>query len=492
MNNMRNQLKYQSFLIAVLGVLLLLSSCGGGGGIAGIDGSGEKPQTQVSITGPISGFGSVIVNGVHYNTDNAKIYVRGELAQEMELNVGDYVLVVGEINENGEGVAREVHYQPRVSGLIDWVDIDRNRLAVMGQTIQLVEDTTYSSDIMPRNIEGFKVGQSVTVSGSVDADNVIRATRIQMNRDNADFEVLGAIERLSKETFIFYVDDLKVDYSNVPGANFQVREGKVVTVKGSVLADGALVATEINFELDYRKLHSVDNVELTGFVKNLSGFGEFMIDTLPIKVDQNTQFVGGTWGSLHVNQKVRIEGALAVDDKLLATVVELLPSPDMQVYGTLQSIVPASWGSPYLGHVQVQDHIFWVQFDTRLDGNQERRIRFEDLRVGDTVYVSGFALYGNLIASSIAVDNREFENFTYDIQGYVYAVVPEQKSFSIFNTRVMTNEKTVFGDGFMSIEEAQFYAILTNQYVQVRGYFENYMMVATRVQFVSPWGPPPY
>lgn len=484
---MRNQIQYQPFIAALS--LLLLSNCGGG--FVGIDGSGSKPQLQVSATGPINGFGSVIVNGVHYNTDNALVYIRGNLAEEMALDVGDYVVVVGAINSDGEGIANEVHYQPRVTGLVETVDVNLNRLSVMGQNIQLMEDTTYSSDIAPRNIEGIKPGQKVTVSGISDAQNVIRATRIELS-EYADFEVLGAIESVDSQKRVFYIDDLKVDYRNIPVTVEQMRDGKVVAVSGQDLQDGTLLASAINFNMDYRQLRSVDSIEFTGFVKNktISGFD---IDTLPVAVDANTVFQGGKKADLSNNDKVRIKGAITDQDVLLAELVEFLPSPDMKVYGTLQSVIPASWGSPFLGKVQVQDHIFWVKFDTRLDGDLEQRISFMDLRIGDSVYVSGYAKEGNLYATSIAVDNRQFEHFTYDIQGFAFAVVPEQHSFSIFNTRVVTNEETVFGDGYNSYTQDQFYNILTSQYVLVRGYFdfERYMMVATRVTFIFPWGPPP-
>src|SRR5690606_37821511 len=126
----------------------LVGSCGGGG-FAGIDGSGVKPE--LSVVGPINGFGSVIVNGVHYNTDNARVLVRGQPAAEVDLNVGDYVTVVGGINAAGEAVAYEVHYQPRVTGEIQWIDVELNQFAVLGQVIQLLVDTVYASDIMPRN-----------------------------------------------------------------------------------------------------------------------------------------------------------------------------------------------------------------------------------------------------------------------------------------------------------------------------------------------------
>src|SRR5690606_34955909 len=148
---------------------------GGGGHYAGIDGSGAKPE--LSVVGPINGFGSVIVNGVHYNTDHAKVLVRGEPADEIDLNVGDYVTVVGGTNAAGESIAYEVHYQPRVTGEVQSVDVERNRFSVLGQTVQLLADTVYSSEIMPRNIRAISPGQRVSVSGPLDADNIIQATR---------------------------------------------------------------------------------------------------------------------------------------------------------------------------------------------------------------------------------------------------------------------------------------------------------------------------
>lgn len=486
---MRNLMKIKTVAVFSL-ALALVSSCGGGG-FAGIDGSGEKPRMNVSASGPINGFGSVIVNGVRYNTDDAKVYIRGELGEEGALDVGDYVVVVGEINEEGEGVAREVYYQPRVTGPVESLDVNLNRLVVMGQTVQLMEDTTYSSDIIPRNIEGFALGNRVTVSGVADADDIIRASRIELNA-TAPYEVLGAVEAINLVDQTFKVDQIRVDYSGVPGAASHLHEGEIVAVWGEELDGNTLQAFDINFDMDIRQLRGVDNVELSGFVRNLYADG-FNIDSLPITISDQTEFAGGDRTDLSDNTKVRVDGQLGEGDSLVATRIEILPTPDMQVYGSIQSIVPAAWGSPFWGTVQVQDHIFWVTFDTRLTGDQEQRIGFTDLRIGDSVYVSGYSKYGNLYTTSIAVDNREYlyEEFTYDIQGFVYAVVPDQNAFSIFNTRVVTDENTIYSDGFRSYTHQEFFDILTTHYVQVRGWFdfEKGVMRANRVIFMVPWVP---
>ena len=59
----------------------ILASCGGGGGSAGIGGTG------ITSGGTITGFGSIFVNGVKYNTDAAT--VSGDLMRNKKVGVLD-------------------------------------------------------------------------------------------------------------------------------------------------------------------------------------------------------------------------------------------------------------------------------------------------------------------------------------------------------------------------------------------------------------------
>ncbi len=54
--------------IAALAVALVVAGCGGGGGGSS---SGTVAPTASVYSGPITGFGSVIVNGVRFETNNA-------------------------------------------------------------------------------------------------------------------------------------------------------------------------------------------------------------------------------------------------------------------------------------------------------------------------------------------------------------------------------------------------------------------------------------
>lgn len=449
----------------------------GGGGFAGIDGSGAKPE--LSATGPINGFGSVIVNGVHYNTDNARVLVRGELAEEVDLNVGDYVTVVGGTNEKGEAVAYEVYYQPRVTGEIQWVDQERSRFGVLGQVIQLQEDTIYDSALVPRNIDALEIGMRVSVSGPMDADYQVRATRVSLD-ESPFYELLGLVEELDPYTRRFVVNGQAVSYSPTQAAS-GLANSKLVVVRGELDGD-LLVANEISFTQDYRQLRGIAAVELSGFVKNLQAEGRFNLDSVPVMVNSATRYLGGVKSDLNNNFKVRVVGALDASDVLVATELELLTAPDTQVFGEIQSVypvfgVPGSWGK-----IKVQDQEFWVVLDTRLTGEFERRIGFYDLLIGDRVYVSGYSRDGKYIATSVAVDNRDA--YSVEIQGVAYMVSAPLKAFSIFATRVVVGPNTTYSQTWIPLTETELFNKLPNQYVRVRGHYEKGFLVARQVQLM--------
>ena len=93
---------------------MAVAACGGSGTqTAGIDRGGVA--TPVSVVGPITGFGSIVVNGVHYNVDKASIVVDGNPATASDLALGQVVTVVGERDAAGStGTANQVLFQTNV------------------------------------------------------------------------------------------------------------------------------------------------------------------------------------------------------------------------------------------------------------------------------------------------------------------------------------------------------------------------------------------
>ena len=131
---MKSLFKRQHILgIAGAAATALLIGCSGGE-----SGTGIQANNQTSV-GEITGFGSIYVNGVRYNTDGATIYIDGNQASEDSLAVGMVVTIEGSVNSDGlNGTALTVATRTEVEGLVLQNDIAvSGTLNVMGQTEDL-------------------------------------------------------------------------------------------------------------------------------------------------------------------------------------------------------------------------------------------------------------------------------------------------------------------------------------------------------------------
>ena len=103
--------------IAFLSVLGLLTACGGGGSSGSPPAPPNNPPgpTGIVTVGPISNFGSVVVNGVRYETSNATFMIDDTPGSESDLAVGHVITVRGTVNANGtSGTASTIFFAERV------------------------------------------------------------------------------------------------------------------------------------------------------------------------------------------------------------------------------------------------------------------------------------------------------------------------------------------------------------------------------------------
>ena len=107
MKNRNRQLIFAAFLFS-----LFIAGCGPANEpVAGIDRGG----LQGGGVGSVSGFGSVIVNGTHYETGSAAISVNGVQSTEDELEVGYVVVIQADFSGSG-AQARVVDFSHSVIG----------------------------------------------------------------------------------------------------------------------------------------------------------------------------------------------------------------------------------------------------------------------------------------------------------------------------------------------------------------------------------------
>src|SRR6202035_5957216 len=102
--------------------------------VAGIRGPGSPTPPPAVAAVPITGFGSVFVNGVEYITANAQILIDHQPGTEAQLHAGQVVVIKGSVNADGAtGTATEVTFDGDVRGPVSQIDLTTNTLVVLGQ-----------------------------------------------------------------------------------------------------------------------------------------------------------------------------------------------------------------------------------------------------------------------------------------------------------------------------------------------------------------------
>ena len=151
----------------------ILAACGDGGGetVAGIDARGN-PSAAIVSQGTVTGFGSIFVNGVRYDTNAASFQIDGATGTEADLAVGDVVIVFGTLNA-GEttGTAETVLFDDVVEGPVTAIDDVANTITVLEQLIRIDADTSFDDNISPASIAGLALNDIVEVSGFIRADS---------------------------------------------------------------------------------------------------------------------------------------------------------------------------------------------------------------------------------------------------------------------------------------------------------------------------------
>lgn len=166
---------------------------GGTGAVAyGGDGIGGT-----GIVGTISGFGSIIVNGLKLEYD-AKTTVEsdGRPAALTDLKVGQVIEGVAWRDARGDLRLERLEIRHTVTGPISSIDYDTERLVVLGQTVRvnLAGDGGHKSAF-----SSLKVGDMVRVSGLRMESGVIVASRLDQTDDDGRVLVRGPVSSASAE-----------------------------------------------------------------------------------------------------------------------------------------------------------------------------------------------------------------------------------------------------------------------------------------------------
>jgi len=369
-------------ILAVVGSAVVLVASGSNyDALAGIH-AGGAPATS---KGTVSQFGSIYVNGVRYDTNQTVFLIDGELGYESNLQVGQVVTVFGSIDAGGTtGTADLVIYEDAVEGPVTGIDPLLDRFTVLGQTIIVTDDTSYSFRESADSLSDLRDDDIVEVSGHVNADGVVVATHIGSATADDGFDVTGTVISVSNESYSLTIGGLEVDFSaaNIYGLPSGIPDvGQQIEVTGSY-SSGEFVAATISNAPRAISAFPGDEVEIEGLVTNYVAPWNFEVDGVPVSIGWGTQFEGGWLFHIVPNAKLEVEGYFASDGRLVADAVEFERTGSNRIEGQVENVFG---DEVVVGGVTVR-----VDTETEYEDNgdaDEHRFGIDDLRTGDYIRV---------------------------------------------------------------------------------------------------------
>jgi len=466
-----------SVLAATLAALIV--ACGGGG-----SGSSMSNLTPVLATGTITGFGSIYVNGVHFQTSSATIRKNGQTVAESQLAVGEVARVKGQKNDTDDtGAAETIDVDESVVGPIAAIDTTNSVVTVLGQTVKINTGTSFSMNIQPADLSGLKVGDTIRVSGLIDSSGNIVASRIELNGASAPLQVLGTVSGLDTTAHTFKINALVVNYSsaNLTGfAGGQPSDGDLVEVQGTMFDATTMTLTATHVarqQSEQEEAGESSEVEREGLITRFVSATDFDVDGKPVTTTSSTMYRNGTAADLALNAKVEVEGTLNSSNVLVASVVAFHHNGRIELESTATAVDATAGTLTVLG-VQIT-----VTSTTRFEdksSTEMEKFNLSNIMVGDTVDVRGFespAGSGKVVATRI---EREPASTTVTVSGpFTAGTSPD---FTVLGITIDASSATIKGQGSATLTLADFFTQAVGHSVEVSGTLSGTVVTASEIR----------
>jgi len=464
------------YLLFTLSGALLVAACGGGNEqVAGIDARGNPVASAVVSKGTITGFGSVIVNGVTYDTSSATFSIDGSDGMQSDLAVGDVIVLRGTINDDGTSpTAASVTFDDAVEGPISAIDSDTQTFTVLGQLVRIDADTSFDDSISTASLDGLSVDDVVEVSGFFLADGSISATRIELKPAGGELEVTGIVADVAGTTF--NINDLVVDFGSAMINNFPggaPENGQRVEAKGDALGgSGELIATEVEFK-GGNLGDDGDRAELEGFITRFDSATDFDVEGVPVTTNAQTVFENGTSADLALNRKIEVEGDIDAAGVLVATKIEIKAAGFIRIESLVEDV--------QADRLTVLGIVITVDESTRYEDKSAAAVELfslADISAGEYVELRGFEDSSGVIATRL---EREDFDGEVALRGFVDSV--NDPDFTILGVTITTIVATVFTDIDESpLTAAEFFLQANGRLVEASGTLNGSIIVADEIE----------
>lgn len=291
-------------LLAMLGAAGL-SACGGGGDVAGV-GMGGTGSFSV---GPITGFGSIIVNGIRYDDSTASITSDDSPFLRSDLRLGMVVAVQGSpVDSNGRSTATRIALGSELVGPA--VSLTGSGFSVLGQVVQVDSSTFYGPSL--GTLSGLRANDVVEVHGVAIAGtpNTLRATYIERKSPSTDeYRIQGIVTAHDAVLETFSIGTLNMSYASTDPDDVRVSPNLGALVRVRLLAGTGPVWTVERIRRPEDGLDPFNaDVEFKGTISAFTSLSSFSVNQIPVNAT-GAEFPEGT-GGITPGAYVEVRGRL--------------------------------------------------------------------------------------------------------------------------------------------------------------------------------------
>lgn len=349
---------------------------------AGIEGTGDT----MTSSGVVTKLGSIYVNGVHFNTDNAEVYIDGELTSSEALAQGMVVEVEGTAGESaGDAIANKVNFNYLVTGAINSIQVDSNNmlyLSLPGYEVIVPENTIFSGT----DYDNLSVDDIIAVSGLEMDSSTIYASQIK-SAGEADYtSLLGQVTELNTNNRTFLINDVIIAYGQAEMLSTttlnNLQAGELIQVRGYLARDENVLSAQTLTKVKRPAYDNRVTVAQEGFIADYASIQSFRVNGVLIDAS-NAEFFGGEASQLHNRLRVSVKGVFK-DNFLYAQEVRMILPSNFKTTGRIDSVDLAQ------KTFRVADFEFKIEWFTVFDDAEtfsNRYFNLADLRIGDQVEI---------------------------------------------------------------------------------------------------------
>ncbi|WP_054018511.1 DUF5666 domain-containing protein [Piscinibacter sakaiensis] len=280
-------------------LLAALPGCGGG---AGVGGTGDTAGSFSS--GAISGFGSVIVNGVRYDERGARIEDdAGRPRAAADLRLGMVTEIdAGPVQRDAAGqllaVAERVRIASELSGPVAAL-LPPDAFVVLGQTVRISVATVVDE----RMAGGLLAGLAVEVHGYSDGSALV-ATRIEPASQPGEPKLRGIVAGLDRAAQTFRIGGQAFRYAGASGIPADLADGRYVRLAlAPAPLDGRWPVTA--FRSAQASLPAGAEAKLEGRITRFDGLAGLAVNGQPVDAS------GVPLPGLALGVRVEVEGPVS-------------------------------------------------------------------------------------------------------------------------------------------------------------------------------------